>query len=691
MDATQWHHYEIIVDNDPASSQDYFQLRIDGEYVGLFHAFPLFTGAEWFMQTSGARCEVDYFRVYYYADESFTVSDLQLACNADDSAPAVGDTIRIALALVDIGPGDATGNSIDVDLPDGLQATGFHVEDGYYDPADAIWNVPWIAAGDTLSLTIDAVVQPGTWSQDLVAAARILASDSLDPDASNNAASATVHVQPLPYEIVSVEPVRNPYHLGEVAVVDVVVRNNSGAGQDLHLVSNFFCIYGQSSDQYSGTTDLLAGQEYTFSVPCTLPIWDASVEYGVSVRLVADGHVVAQRISAGVFSATVLTDPELDAYGTQVGECLFDYETECTLQYINMLPLASSVSHALLFIENMCAAGELNRAGRTEEAWATFGVGLVEFGWVALNITTAGPDPDPAFVVLVGDGVGSAGQAALSCSDDLFTAGKELPAAGSLTDSLLGWYGAAVDSLDAPLADILFYEGPCRATVKADSAWATPDSTGLHFATVREIADRGGVCMVTSQVRAIGDAAEENPESACRFELEVLASGDIFVGLLHFDGSGGRHAVSFPAIPANAGERIAIDLDAATNVFRLARDADGDGRPEAWYYPDGTVSGLPEARPGKAAITHDAHPNPFNPMTTIRFELSESATVNLAVYDVAGRLVKQLLAHEARGYGRHEVVWDGRDLSGRSAASGLYFYRIETENDRATGRIVLIR
>jgi len=85
------------------------------------------------------------------------------------------------------------------------------------------------------------------------------------------------------------------------------------------------------------------------------------------------------------------------------------------------------------------------------------------------------------------------------------------------------------------------------------------------------------------------------------------------------------------------------------------------------------------------------HPNPFNPSTTIAFELPHAAPVFLRVYDISGALITTLLDGEVRDAGPHEVVWNGRDAGGRSAASGTYFYRLETEGFGATKRAVLLK
>ncbi len=69
-------------------------------------------------------------------------------------------------------------------------------------------------------------------------------------------------------------------------------------------------------------------------------------------------------------------------------------------------------------------------------------------------------------------------------------------------------------------------------------------------------------------------------------------------------------------------------------------------------------------------------PNPFNPRTTIAYQLSDRAHVRLSVYDVSGRLIKALVNQPVEA-GRHEVEWDGTDTNGQAAGSGVYFYRLE--------------
>jgi len=85
------------------------------------------------------------------------------------------------------------------------------------------------------------------------------------------------------------------------------------------------------------------------------------------------------------------------------------------------------------------------------------------------------------------------------------------------------------------------------------------------------------------------------------------------------------------------------------------------------------------------------YPNPFNPRTTIIYDLPEQTRVDLVIYDIAGRLVSSPVRGEMRNVGRHRIVWDGRDLNGRVVAAGVYFYRLETPTFVDTRRMTLIK
>jgi len=105
-----------------------------------------------------------------------------------------------------------------------------------------------------------------------------------------------------------------------------------------------------------------------------------------------------------------------------------------------------------------------------------------------------------------------------------------------------------------------------------------------------------------------------------------------------------------------------------------------------WYSPTRQITVVPPENFG----LKQNYPNPFNAETRIVYDLVRGAHVKLAVYDLAGRVVKTLLDEE-RQAGTHEVRWDGRDESQHAVPSGIYVCLIEAGNDRDSRKLLVIR
>jgi hypothetical protein len=145
-------------------------------------------------------------------------------------------------------------------------------------------------------------------------------------------------------------------------------------------------------------------------------------------------------------------------------------------------------------------------------------------------------------------------------------------------------------------------------------------------------------------------------------------------------------------------------FDAGKHAWAIvAADLDGDGAPEiVMSNRDGyTVSVVRNVSCTYVGVDADVHapplrfgpynaPNPFNPTTRIYFTLQRPGEVNVDVYDVRGRLVRELLGGH-RGAGRHDVVWDGVDSRGVPSASGLYFFRVRSAGRAWSGKMILAR
>jgi len=87
---------------------------------------------------------------------------------------------------------------------------------------------------------------------------------------------------------------------------------------------------------------------------------------------------------------------------------------------------------------------------------------------------------------------------------------------------------------------------------------------------------------------------------------------------------------------------------------------------------------------------HHSYPNPFNPETTIVFDIPQQAAVRLRVHDMLGQRVRTLV-DGSRHPGRYRVVWDGRDDLGRNLASGVYFAALEAAGYRSATKVLLVR
>ena len=92
-----------------------------------------------------------------------------------------------------------------------------------------------------------------------------------------------------------------------------------------------------------------------------------------------------------------------------------------------------------------------------------------------------------------------------------------------------------------------------------------------------------------------------------------------------------------------------------------------------------TISGLIEYK------LFENYPNPFNPTTTIRFQIAVDGFVNLEVFDVLGRKIKTL-TNEVRSTGSYDIEFDAKKLT-----SGIYFYKLQTKDFVATKKMLLLR
>lgn len=169
--------------------------------------------------------------------------------------------------------------------------------------------------------------------------------------------------------------------------------------------------------------------------------------------------------------------------------------------------------------------------------------------------------------------------------------------------------------------------------------------------------------------------------------VSVALSGSITGANTTTDGDG---KFTFPAVAANniytltatkanysplsPHTIVVTDIDYPTTdyVMQLA-SSDGD-----------------DTTPVLATALRANYPNPFNPTTTIAFDMVKDGHVAIDIFNIRGQKVKTLL-NDVKAAGPHTVTWNGTDDSGRSVSSGIYFYRMSAEKYSSIKKMVLMK
>ncbi|MBZ0268128.1 T9SS type A sorting domain-containing protein [bacterium] len=195
--------------------------------------------------------------------------------------------------------------------------------------------------------------------------------------------------------------------------------------------------------------------------------------------------------------------------------------------------------------------------------------------------------------------------------------------------------------------------------------------------------------MATHLVLALRDGRTGRPSVSFVGERTgVFALTAIVTDLL------GRRAVwRLPMVSPNSGAaELPMDWeDVAAIVVLATNGSDTASSGYSLTLNDQGAVGVDEGLAANRLSLEPARPNPFRVRTTIAFSLPAPRTVQLSIYDVGGRLIRQLHAGSELPAGPHQIDWDGHDHAGRAAAPGVYYYRLSTGLDSATKRMLLLR
>ena len=87
---------------------------------------------------------------------------------------------------------------------------------------------------------------------------------------------------------------------------------------------------------------------------------------------------------------------------------------------------------------------------------------------------------------------------------------------------------------------------------------------------------------------------------------------------------------------------------------------------------------------------HQNYPNPFTPVTTLRYDLAEDAMVNIIIHDMLGRQVKTLI-NRTQDAGYKSVIWNATNDYGKPVSAGIYLYQIQAGEYISTKKMVLLK
>ena len=179
--------------------------------------------------------------------------------------------------------------------------------------------------------------------------------------------------------------------------------------------------------------------------------------------------------------------------------------------------------------------------------------------------------------------------------------------------------------------------------------------------------------------------------------IYVIIMGDGFADTLDFIGTGGAldgrgiqsdwFAQSYSLSEYPAGETLQV---------RISFISDGDGDiGEGFYIDDVRVEHVTwvDEYLSDRIIPHMLHcaPNPFNHAVHIRYQPVSDARMVLTIYDAAGRCVKQYEEIAPDGLVPLSAIWNGTDDMNRTVAAGVYFVKLETDDETLTSKVIKLR
>ncbi len=267
--------------------------------------------------------------------------------------------------------------------------------------------------------------------------------------------------------------------------------------------------------------------------------------------------------------------------------------------------------------------------------------------------------------------------------------------AGGCLSSLLGTTGA-VEELEGP--ELGNPEYSSRVNVSID--WFGP----IEFLTMDEQAAAQGFTINTNaasspESRLIGAPIQTVPVLTNKANaLQYVTSDDAVMVCQH-----GTSDTNIPILQSfNLYSAISETLGQDNALYTLIQ---GAGHGGSLFETDenvdlvvsfinshlGPLSADNEVQQASPVIKNISnYPNPFNPSTMIRFELTKREKINVSIYNLKGQKINQVFS-DSLNAGQHQIEWNGLDSKAKKCPSGVYFYRIDSNSSSVTNKMMLMK
>ncbi len=133
-----------------------------------------------------------------------------------------------------------------------------------------------------------------------------------------------------------------------------------------------------------------------------------------------------------------------------------------------------------------------------------------------------------------------------------------------------------------------------------------------------------------------------------------------------------------------------IDPNLDNSLAENWRASNGNGSPGEMNTVTTSIAVFDQQNQLEKYHLYQNYPNPFNSSTQIRYKLSSDGFVNITVYDISGRQVT-VLVNQSQPKGFRQVRWNGTNTKGKTVSNGIYFYKLQTNEERSVRAMVLLK